>query len=214
MDIKGYKHILWDWNGTLFNDVDLCHSLINELLIEHSLPAITLERYREIFTFPVKDYYEKAGLDLSNNSFEELGKQWMKQYELRKSDSSLFPFTLNVLEKIKECNIEQSILSAYSEESLNTIVEQYGVAHYFNYLAGLDNIYATSKVEIGKELMKKIGNGKGSVLMIGDTVHDFEVASEIGAECVLIANGHQCKERLVRYGVEVINSMEDFWKCL
>jgi len=63
-------------------------------------------------------------------------------------------------------------------------------------------------------LMKKIGNGKGSVLMIGDTVHDFEVASEIGADCVLIANGHQCKERLVRYGVEVINSMEDFWKCL
>jgi len=208
MDIKNYTHILWDWNGTLFDDVELCRQLINELLTEYSLPEISLKQYRDIFTFPVKDYYAKAGLDLKNNSFEELGKRWMKQYELRKISSFLFPFTNNVLEKIKELNIEQSILSAYSENSLVSIVEHYGINEYFSHIAGLDHIYATSKVDIGKELIKKIGNGKGTVLMIGDTEHDFEVASEIGADCILIANGHQCKEKLTNCGIEVFDSME------
>jgi phosphoglycolate phosphatase len=208
MDIKNYTHILWDWNGTLFDDVELCRQLINELLTEYSLPEISLKQYRDIFTFPVKDYYAKAGLDLKNNSFEELGKRWMKQYELRKISSSLFPFTNNVLEKIKELNIEQSILSAYSENSLVSIVEHYGINEYFSHIAGLDHIYATSKVDIGKELIKKIGNGKGTVLMIGDTEHDYEVASEIGADCILIVNGHQCKEKLTNCGIEVFDSME------
>lgn len=214
MDIKQYKHILWDWNGTLFNDVELCHALINELLKDHFLPEITLKEYRDIFTFPVKDYYAKAGLDLSILSFEELGKQWMQQYELRKITSSLFPFTGCVLEKIKGLNIEQSILSAYSESSLNLIVRHYGIYEYFTHIVGLDHIYATSKLDLGKELMKKIENGTGSVLMIGDTVHDFEVATEIGADCVLIADGHQCKEKLIRCGVEVYDSMEQFLESM
>ena len=59
MQIKNYQHIIWDWNGTLLNDVKLCADIMNNLLKTRSLPTITLEKYREIFTFPVKDYILK-----------------------------------------------------------------------------------------------------------------------------------------------------------
>jgi phosphoglycolate phosphatase len=76
-------------------------------------------------------------------------------------------------------------------------------------MVGLDHIYATSKIENGRELIKKLGNGKGETLFIGDTVHDFEVAVEIGADCILIAGGHQDKETLKSTGVPVYNSLKD-----
>lgn len=49
---KNIKHIIWDWNGTLFDDVDICVDNINWLLKKYNLPEITKEKYREIFTFP------------------------------------------------------------------------------------------------------------------------------------------------------------------
>ncbi len=57
--------------------------------------------------------------------------------------------------------------------------------------------------------MQKLGNGKGETLLIGDTIHDFEVAREIGADCLLIANGHQSKGRLLTCGVPVLNSLTE-----
>ena len=52
------KTIFFDFNGTIINDVDLCLNILNEMLKENGLEPITLERYREIFTFPIKKYYQ------------------------------------------------------------------------------------------------------------------------------------------------------------
>ncbi|HSD64152.1 MAG TPA: HAD family hydrolase, partial [Ignavibacteriaceae bacterium] len=79
-----FKHIIWDWNGTLFNDVGLCLEIINGVLTRRNLNALSLKAYRKIFTFPVQDYYEKAGLDFSKYPFEVLGREWMDEYEIRK----------------------------------------------------------------------------------------------------------------------------------
>ena len=203
------RQIIWDWNGTLFNDVELCREIINGVLKRRSLGELSLTAYRNIFTFPVKDYYEKAGLDFEKYPFEILGREWMDEYEMRKGECGLHEGAANLLDKISGRGIGQSILSAYSQHTLEETVKQFGLDKYFSHLAGLDNIYATSKVENGKELMNKLGNGKGETLFIGDTVHDYDVACEIGADCILIAGGHQKKQRLVDCGVTVYNSLKD-----
>lgn len=203
------KHIIWDWNGTLFNDVELCREIINGILVRRNLNELSLAAYRDIFTFPVQDYYEKAGLDFTKYPFEVLGREWMNEYEVRKSECRLHDGATDILEKISEKGIGQSILSAYSQHTLVEIVRRLGLERYFSHMVGLDHIYATSKIENGKELMKKLGNGKGENLFIGDTVHDFEVAEEIGARCILIADGHQAKEKLEVCGAPVFNSLKD-----
>ena len=133
----------------------------------------------------------------------------MDEYEERKIEVGLFKEAENVLAKISELNIGQSILSAYSQQTLEEIVNQFKINHYFTHLVGLDHIYATSKLELGFDLMKRLGNGKGESLLIGDTKHDFEVASEIGADCILIASGHQSKAKLSECGVEVFDSLSE-----
>jgi phosphoglycolate phosphatase len=204
---KPIKHVIWDWNGTLFDDVELCLDIINSVLTKRNLKTLTLEKYREIFTFPVQDYYEKAGLDFSKYSFEILGREWMDEYEARKNTCGLHLGAEEALKQISQKGIGQSILSAYSQNTLEEIVKNFGIDNYFLHMVGLDHIYATSKIENGKELMKRLGNGKGETLFIGDTVHDFEVANEIGAECILISGGHQEKQKLEECGVMVYESL-------
>lgn len=208
--IEKYKHIIWDWNGTILNDVNLCVELINWLALSRSLPPIDLDRYREVFTIPVKNYYANLGFDFEKESFEKLGRIWMDEYERRKFECGLYDGVTDLLNKINKLGIGQSILSAYSQHTLDELVDHYGLRKYFTHVVGLDNIYAASKLHLGKDLMNRLGNGKGETLLIGDTVHDCEVASEIGADCILIANGHQSREVLLECGVKVCNSIQEF----
>ena len=196
--ITDYNHIIWDWNGTLLNDVRLCASIMNKLLEQESLPGITIEKYREIFTFPVVEYYKLAGHTFEKNSFEVLGRIFMEEYEIRKTECDLFPAVRNVLDSFRTRNKKQYLLSAYKQDLLDRTVNYFNLNSYFTKIIGLDNIYAGSKIHLGKQLISSIKtNGKEEkILLIGDTEHDFEVAKSIGADCILISSGHQSEEKL------------------
>ena len=205
--INKFKHVIWDWNGTLLNDTALSHNIINGVLKSKNLKTLSMDDYRHIFDFPVKKYYEKAGFNFTQYSFEEVGKQWMDEYEIRKGETALFEGTKDVLDYISSLGIEQSVLSAYSLDTLIEIINEHGLTKYFKHVTGLDHIYATSKLIIGQELIKKIDIPLQNIVLIGDTMHDHEVAGELGIQCILIANGHQSRERLLSSGFPVLNDI-------
>jgi phosphoglycolate phosphatase len=209
--LKNYNHIIWDWNGTLFDDVELCASIMNILLTKESLPTISVEKYKSIFTFPVIEYYKIAGHKFQKNSFEVIGKQFMDEYEIRKRDCKLYPGVTELLEMLQSEKINQYLLSAYEQNSLNNILDIYGIKNYFNYVVGLDNIYAGGKSHLAENLAMKIrSNGAaGNILLIGDTIHDYEVAREINSDCILLSHGHQDEERLLKLGIPVVKNFEE-----
>ena len=199
------KHIIWDWNGTLFNDVQLCVELGNELLISRGLPEMSYEYYREIFSLPVIRYYEKAGFDFSKESFENLGRIWMDRYEERKYECDLYGDVKDVLRKISDMGISQYVLSAYSQNDLVKIIEHYGISEYFSNIKGLHHIYADSKLHLGVELLKEIDTHPDHILIVGDTHHDFEISKELGVKAILFSHGHQNGKILKEFGVPVMD---------
>ena len=205
--LSDYKHVIWDWNGTLFSDVEICCDIMNYLLTERGMGKISLEKYREIFTFPVKEYYRIAGHDISDENWEIISHEFIHEYERRKNSCGLYDKAVDVLEHIKSKGISQSVLSAYSQHTLEEMINQYNLSKYFIRLVGLDNIYATSKLANGIKWMNELGLNNNKVLMIGDTEHDFEVANGIGADCLLISSGHQNKNKLLKQTSNVIDSI-------
>ncbi|RPI69649.1 MAG: HAD family hydrolase [Ignavibacteriales bacterium] len=137
-----------------------------------------------------------------------LGREWMNEYESRKTNCGLFGDTIDVLSYIKSNGIAQSILSAYPEETLKHIVRLMGIGDYFSNIIGLDHIYATGKTELGLKLIKQL-NVHGKILFIGDTVHDFEVAEAMGVDCILVSNGHQAKEKLLETKTVVLDNLSE-----
>lgn len=206
--MKKYKHVIWDWNGTILDDVDLCVRVINRLKAARGQAPITAERYRGVFRFPVEEYYKDVGFDFSRETFREVGREWMDGYEKEKYTCALRAGVKEALERVSSSGAGQSVLSAYSQDFLTEAVGHYGLAGYFTRLRGLDNIYAPSKVALGKALMAELGYGKGETLMVGDTEHDLETARAIGADCVLLAGGHQSRERLEKAGAVVLDGAE------
>jgi len=189
---------------------------MNNLLKRRSLPGITLERYKDIFTFPVKEYYIAAGHNFEQESFEIIGKEFMDEYESRKGDCKLFPHTKRVLNKLGELRVNQYLLSAYKQESLISLVDIYNLSSYFKIIRGLSHIYADGKIELGKKLMREISaSGSSSkTLLIGDTLHDLEVAGSLGADCLLITSGHQSASKLASDCANTLPTMNHLYLLL
>lgn len=204
---KAYRHIIWDWNGTLLDDAGLCIHITNGLLESRGLERLDAQRYQRLFDFPVRLYYERLGFDLEAESFEELGTEFIAAYERRRFECRLQAGARNVLEAISARGLSQSILSAYNRRSLEEIVKHHGLDGFFVELVGLDDHYAAGKVAHGRAWIRRMEHDPRQVLLVGDTVHDYEVACEIGTDCVLLPCGHHAASRLEACGVPVLLSL-------
>ncbi len=203
------EHIIWDWNGTLVDDAWLCIEITNGFLEEQGLPSMTEAHYQEVFGFPVRDYYARLGLDFSKRSYEDLADEWIAQYAARRTECKLQSGAKDVLAFMKASRLSQSVLSVYMQSSLEMMIEHYSLSSYFVAVCGLKDHFAHSKVELGREQMKARNLDPASTVLVGDTIHDHEVASAIGIDCVLIPGGHQSAERLASTGAEVIQSLDE-----
>lgn len=191
-----YDHIIWDWNGTLLNDVELCFSVLTELLAEHQLPVPAMDEYRAAFRFPVQDYYADFGFDFEKVSFDALSQRFMQLYGGRVRSAKLFHGALDWLAAVKSSHKEQSILSAASQVHLNEILVFFDIMHHFDRVYGIANDHAVSKLQRGRELLLEARSTPAKTLLIGDTDHDLEVGKALGVDVLLIADGHQHGERL------------------
>lgn len=207
MQRSPYRHVIWDWNGTLLNDLDLCIDVMNGLLQRRGLPLMDRARYHAVFDFPVRAYYERLGFDFRRDSFEELSIEFIAGYEARRSESRLQPGAREVLAALQLAALTQSVLSAYRGETLREIVGHFGLTPYFVRLTGLENIYAHSKTELGRAWVAELGIPGNDILMIGDTLHDLEVAEALGVDCVLVAGGHHSAERLRQRAGRVLDDL-------
>jgi len=204
-----YENFIWDWNGTLFNDVELCVHVINDILKKENLPEITVERYKELFEFPVKKYYRNLGFDFEQSSFEELGTEFVKGYNNRRFECDLNTGIKSLLKEIKKYEKKQFVLSAREHYKLLEDLKHYKIETFFTDIVGLDNHFAAGKIELGKSLLKKHALLPEKCVMIGDTLHDAEVAKELKIDCLLVATGHHTFERLESAGVPVFNSFHE-----
>ena len=212
--LKTKRAIIWDWNGTLLNDTDLCLNCMNSLLTARELKMLNKNQYKDIFTFPVKDYYEQAGFDFSKENFEIPATEFIELYYKELHQADLHSSVTDVLEKVKEKGLHQSILSAMEHVYLLDSLKSKGVYHFFDEVSGINNHYAHSKQEIGLDLVNKLGFEKDEILIIGDTLHDLEVAEGLGVDILLIANGHQSRDRLEAKTPNVIDRIEEVLNIL
>lgn len=203
------QSIIWDWNGTLLNDLDFCISTINKLLKKRNLNLVTHQSYKAVFSFPVRDYYEAIGFNFNNENFAIPAREFIDIYNAGVKNCTLHNSATEVLSYFKKKGIRQFVLSAMQQSMLNKTLRQQGILEYFEGVAGLDDHYAASKIERGEQLISQYNINKEKSTMIGDTIHDFEVAEQLGLDCILIADGHQSKERLQNTGATVIPELND-----
>lgn len=191
MNKKSYTHVFGDWNGTIIDDLKINFSVINTLLSDRKRDTISLVQYRQAFTFPIKEFYGRVGLPINDEEYEKLVSDYWALYKSKAQDIPLMFGVLDVLNKLEQKQIKQYILSASDRDMVFAQMSAHGVQNFFEDVIAPQDGYALGKIELAKQWMSKHNISPSSIIMIGDTFHDFETAKAIGIDCALIDMGHQ-----------------------
>lgn len=190
------SHILWDFNGTILDDVVPCIQSINELLVKYGKkPLSGVDEYKAVFGFPIKDYYKRIGFDFDEVSFEVLAIEWVKLYNKYNSPIKACPNAKEALIYVKQAGVPQLVLTASKTEMVYEQLEMMGLTDFFEGVIGLDNIHAAGKTDTALEWAKR--EKPSRPVLIGDTEHDAQAADAIGAQCLLVSCGHMPVKKLI-----------------
>ncbi len=194
--------VLWDWNGTLLDDLDAAVAGMNELLALHGKTPTNREEYRAMIDIPVENYYRKL-FDFRQTPFEELAAGFIQGYDRRIQSTGLMAGAEGTLRRLREMGLRQIIVSSFHERTLLAYLKRFGIASYFDAVSGAGDFISEGKTQRARALLHRLGVSPANTLAVGDMVHDFEMAQSLGAHCVLIPNGQQSAEKLCATGARM-----------
>lgn len=202
-----YTHVIWDFNGTVLSDMQAGIDAVNEMLAARGLPVITdMESYRRVFMFPVEQYYRNLGFDFEKEPYKTvLAPLWVSLYNKYSKESPLFEGVRELTAALRAAGVHQSILSASEKGMMCEQLRERGALGYFDEIWGNESIHAYGKNALAVR-WRETHTGARAV-MLGDTTHDFEIAQEMGADCILVAAGHHDVDRLLSCGVPVVKDL-------
>ncbi|MEE4694523.1 HAD family hydrolase [Pseudomonas alliivorans] len=207
LHFTGVEHVVFDWNGTLIDDIDLAVFAVNRCGEHYGVAPITADQYRARFDFPIAGFYAALGFDLDSVPFPIIVQRYLEHFDAHVAECQLQPYVIELLDAARRAGIGVSILSASHCDVLVQTLKAKGLYDRFEHVVGLNHNQATSKTAEALVLQKTLGTPASRTLFVGDTLHDFDVACSVGWSPVLVSTGHQDSERLRLSGAPLFRNL-------
>jgi len=197
-------HLVWDWNGTLLNDLDIVVAATNAAFATIGGPAVTADEHRRDFRRPVSDYYAGVlGRPVSEAEFAQLDEVFHTTYRGALASVCL---TLDARQAIAAWTGTQSLLSMWFHHELVPTVDRFGLS--FVRVDGLrEGRGGGFKAAHLKLHLAELGIDSSTVCLIGDSADDAHAAAAVGAHCVLYTGGFTHPDNLRACGVPLADTL-------
>jgi phosphoglycolate phosphatase-like HAD superfamily hydrolase len=205
------RHIIWDWNGTLLDDLEVVVHAVDATVRRLGGPRVTVAAYRANYTRPVKVLYERlTGRPIADSEWASIDVEFHEVYNDGLAHLEFGDAGRQVLSTVAERGWTQSLLSMYAHEDLVGVIDRFGLGPHFTHVQGLVGPPGGRKAEhLERHLTRLAGDGidPGATVMIGDTPDDAHAAIEHGIQVVLYDGGSHHRDHLEEVGVPVADTL-------
>ncbi|GAA3755927.1 HAD family hydrolase [Streptomyces tremellae] len=207
-------HLVWDWNGTLFDDIEAVLAATNASFAEIGLEPLTLERYRELYCVPVPVFYERlVGRRPTEAEWLVMDAAFHRHYTARRTACGLAEGAAELLAQWSLAGRSQSLCSLFAHEELLPVVGGFGIDRHFVRVDGRTGPSGVSKSEqMARHVAALAGAGAASperTVVIGDALDDAVAARHVGAHAVLYTGGSNSRASLAAAGVPVVDTLKE-----
>ncbi|MEU0667232.1 HAD family hydrolase [Streptomyces lavendulocolor] len=208
---KHGTHLVWDWNGTLLDDIDAVIGATNAAFEEIGLEPITLARYRELYRVPVPLFYEQLmGRLPTEAEWLVMDEAFHRHYWVRAEVCGLAAGAAELLAARQAAGLTQSLLSLAPHDLLVPIVRRHGIEERFVRVDGRTGSSTAGKAEhMVRHLVALEGVPPERIVVIGDAADDAVAAAHVGAKAVLYTGGSHSRKSLAAVGVPVVDTLEE-----
>jgi phosphoglycolate phosphatase-like HAD superfamily hydrolase len=201
-------HLVWDWNGTLLDDLALVVDATNAALVSVGGHAVSVDEHRRDFHRPVSSYYAQVlGRPVSDEDFATLDRVFHTAYRAGLPGCRL---ASDALTAVGSWTGSQSLLSMFFHHELVPAVSRHGLDGHLQRVDGLrDRVGGGSKTPHLLAHLTALDLAGPDCVLIGDSVDDADAAVAVGARIVLYAGGITHETRLRETGLPVAATLVD-----
>ncbi len=212
--VPAVRHIVWDWNGTLLDDLAVVVAAVNDTLATVDRHPITIEEYGAHYTRPVLLFYERLlGRPIQKEEWLSFDLAFHDSYRRRVETAALAKDARAAIAAAHEAGLTQSLLSMYWHDELVPQVERFDLGDFLIRVDGLRGTPGDRKQayldghirSVAADLSRPIEPAE--VLVVGDALDDAAAAEALGLNCVLYNGGAHPLDQLVAAGVPVATSL-------
>jgi phosphoglycolate phosphatase len=190
------KNIIFDWSGTLSNDLIPVYNATMITFEKLGAKRISLEEYRREFELPYMNFYKKY---IPNVNKEEQDKLFLGAIH-SVEEPTPFPQANRILEYLLNKGIKMAILSSHPQTKIEKEINDYGFSKFFACVKGSVH----DKTETISEIMRQYGFEPNETAYVGDMVHDIDAGKKANVTTVAVSWGYQPKEKLSIAGPDLI----------
>ena len=205
--MKEYKVLIWDFNGTLIDDVSAALASVNDMLSRRNLPLINMTQYASYVDTPIIKFYEHIFDDLYSMNFSVIAEEFNSGYENHLKPFAVMDGAEDVLGYFNEKGKLQTVISATHIDKVNNRLREFGLTEYFDRILAHNNLIAEDKTHLAVNYFAEKGIKPQEAVVVGDCVADFMMAETLGCDCVLTTQGHQSRAEFASTTAMVIDSL-------
>jgi phosphoglycolate phosphatase-like HAD superfamily hydrolase len=206
----GPIHVVWDWNGTLLDDLPHVVDAVSRSVSGYGLPRISVDDYRDHYTRPVRLFYDSLlGRKVDDMEWDDLNKNFHENYYAVVDGISLTEGAMSCLDAVADLGWSQSLLSMSTHDELLRTVRAHRIDGYFDLIQGLHLADGSNKAPHLASHLETLRIEPSRVFVVGDTPDDHHAAVEVGAGSVLFDGGSHHRRELVATGATVVESLAD-----
>ena len=200
------RHVIWDWNGTLADDLASVVECVSASLAAIGEGPIVADDYRSHYTRPVRLFYDRL-LQRSVNDAEWLTIEETFHLHYREAAKRvpLAADAVTAIEAVAEAGGSQSILSMWWHDDLRVETSRHGLERYMVRIDGNTKDASENKERLLAIHLRAMGTN--GAVMIGDAMDDARAAAAVGIPCVLYDGGSHHRTELESAGVPVASSL-------
>ncbi|MCL5733385.1 MAG: HAD family hydrolase [Patescibacteria group bacterium] len=201
------KVVLFDWNGTVLNDIPVWHESVKEIFCVYGKNPPTIAEYFSELEGDYLQIYQSRGIVASR---DELNAIYEPFYEAHISEAVLFPSAKDVLLLLARLGIRIGLVTAQKENLVSPLLDKFGLSDLFWYKAfhALDKKSAIQRIVADADVCPE------NCYFVGDAPSDIRHGKKAGIKTIAFLGGYipeslviSAKPDTIHYFREIVSMM-------
>ena len=192
--------IIFDWDGTLINSIDWITQCLQQAAVQCDYPVPEAQAAKDVIGLSIYRAMQTLFPDADAKTQQQLVAHYSRNYLSKQiSADDLFPGVIDMLGQLKDQGYQLAVATGKTRAGLTEALRATGTEHLFCMTRCADETASKPDPRMLHEIILHTSTAKERTVMIGDSIHDLQMALNAPISAIAVSCGANSAASLQHY---------------